>query len=67
MGAKHGFDKPVNAAAAISTILATAFVWCGKPMIRLHSFWTPRQPLSKSVPLEGLARFADPPVNFTIG
>ncbi len=25
-------------------------VCCGKPMIRLHSFWTLRRPVSKCVP-----------------
>jgi len=51
IGGKHSPAKPVNAAAAFSDVHAH-LVCCGKPMIRLHSFWTARLALSKSVPPE---------------
>src|SRR5438105_8134556 len=43
--------------------LSTSLVCCGKPMIRLLSFWTPPLALSKSVPPEQKAIFGLPGQN----
>jgi hypothetical protein len=62
---KHDWAKAVNAAAALST--AVVLCCCGKPMIPLHSFWTPPFALSKSVAPEDEAICGKFPALFAIG
>jgi hypothetical protein len=47
--------------------LRAYLVCCGNPMIRLHSFWTVRRPMSKSVPLEEAGDPEPVPAFFPIG
>jgi hypothetical protein len=63
MGGKHSHGKPVNARKYLSTSL----VCCGKPLICLHSFWTPPFALSKSVAPEEKAIYGLTPDHFPIG
>jgi hypothetical protein len=46
--------------------LSTSLVCCGKPMIRLHSFWTPPLALSKSVLPEQKAIYGLTRTNFRL-